>query len=350
MAFASTVRWRSSEYAVASTSRRTFNGRRALSGGLEPDIRRFFEQMMEHNDYFCFYCGSRDVRVAYAGKFHQRKKDHGPFNFYRCADCGSGLTLPAPQPAVLADLYRSFEFGLSKFTRGLLSENPAAVWHETCAKRIIKLSGLAPEEVFTWVDVGAGGGEIARKFAAHFPRSTGLAIDIHDRPPELVDGPANIEWQRIDIARDSFAAELARKADVVFAVGVWEHVRRPDIFADNVLSLLNPGGLLYMETPNYGSLARRLMGARWPYFLPGEHLCMPTPKGARLCLSRALMRLDHKTSALTVTAHPILIRYSLGFVFAKFAMPGIARIVPSNLYAHLPSGAMESVVRLDAAS
>ena len=304
---------------------------------------------MEDSEQFCYYCGGRDVRLAYAGKFHQRKKDHGPFDFYVCADCGSGVTLPPPPPALLAELYRSFEFGLSKFTRGLLSDNPGAVWHETCAKRIIKLSGRAPEEVFTWIDVGAGGGEIAQKLSEHFPRSSGLAIDIHDRPPALADGSRNVEWRRVDIARDLFAADLTSKAHVVFAIGVWEHVRRPDIFARNVLSLLNPGGLLYMETPNYGSLARRLMGARWPYFLPGEHLCMPTPKGARHCLLRALMGLDHH-SAPTVSAHPLLIRYSIRFALAKFSMTGLARLVPSNLYAHLPSGAMESIVRLEAAS
>jgi len=303
---------------------------------------------MEDKDHFCFYCGSLDVRLAYAGRFHQRKKDHGPFDFYVCANCGSGLTLPAPDPAALAELYRSFEFGLSKFTRELLSANPSAVWHETCARRIITMSGRARDDAFGWIDVGAGGGEIARRLAEHFPRSKGLAIDIHDRPPTLADGPANVEWRRVDIARDSFAGDLARKADVVFAIGVWEHVRRPDIFAKNVLSLLNPGGLLYVETPNYGSLARRVMGERWPYFLPGEHLCMPTPKGARLCLLRGLASLGDHPSASMVSAHPMLIRYSIGFVLAKFSMPALARVMPTNLYARLPSGAMESIVRLPA--
>ena len=278
-------------------------------------------EMTQGTENFCFYCTSRDVRLAYAGKYHQRKKDHGPFDFYVCADCGSGLTLPPPSPAALAELYGSFEFGLSKFTRGLLSDNPAAVWHETCVRHLVKLSARARDAAFTWIDVGAGAGEIARKLAEHFPASSGLAIDIHDRPPELAEGPPNVRWQRIDVAHDSFAAELGVKADLVFAIGVWEHVRRPDIFARNMLSLLNPGGIVYMETPNYGSLARRLMGRHWPYFLPGEHLCMPTPKGARLCLSRELAKLDDGNRASALAARPILLRYSVRFALAKFSMP-----------------------------
>jgi 2-polyprenyl-3-methyl-5-hydroxy-6-metoxy-1,4-benzoquinol methylase len=303
-------------------------------------------EAMESGEHFCFYCGGRDLRLAYSRKFHKRKKDHGPFDFYVCADCGSGLTLPAPSSGVLAELYASFEFGLSKFTRGLLSDNPTAVWHETCVRRVVELSGRAGDATFTWIDVGAGGGEIARKLAERFPSSSGLAIDIHDRPPDLIDGPANVNWRRIDIACDSFADIVATKADLVFAIGVWEHVRRPDIFARNMLSMLNPGGVLYMETPNYGSWARRLMGQHWPYFLPGEHLCMPTPKGARLCLSRELANVEAGGHSSAVSAQSILIRYSVRFALAKFSMSGLARLVPATLYAHLPSGAMESVVCL----
>lgn len=303
-------------------------------------------ETMESGEHFCFYCGGRDVRLAYLGKFHKLKNDHGPFDFYVCRGCGSGLTLPPPSPTALAEFYGSFEFGLSKFTRGLLLENPSAVWHEKFARRLADLDARAHAAGFTWIDVGAGGGEIARKLAEHFPASTGLAIDIHDRPPALADGPANVEWRRIDIARDSFAADLAAKADLVFAIGVWEHVRRPDIFARNLLSLLKPHGIAYFESPNYGSFARRLMGRFWPYFLPGEHLCMPTLKGARLCLSRELASLGDGGRSAVVAARPVMLRYSVRFALAKFSMSGLARLVPPTLYAHLPSGAMESVVRL----
>jgi SAM-dependent methyltransferase len=293
----------------------------------------------------CFYCGGRDLYLAYGQKFHQRKKDHGPFDLYVCTGCGSALTLPLPSTAVLAELYRSFEFGLSESTRRLLSDDPTAAWHQTCVKRLIRLSGRTRDAVFTWVDVGAGGGEIARLFGEYFPASRGVALDIHERPPGLADGPTNVEWRRVDIAHDSFAADLGVKSDVAFAIGVWEHVRRPDIFARNMLSLLNPNGILYMETANYGSFARRLLGQFWPYFLPGEHLCMPTLKGARLCLERELENLQDPCRSVVIEAHPILIRYSVRFALAKLSMFGLAKVVPSTLYAYVPSGALEAVVR-----
>jgi hypothetical protein len=119
------------------------------------------------------------------------------------------------------------------------------------------------------------------------------------------------------------------------------------MFARNLLSLLNPKGILYMETPNYGSLARRVMRQYWPYFLPGEHLCMPSLKGARLCLEREFDKLNTESRLSAVSARPIFLRYSARFVLAKFSMPRLARCLPAKLFVHLPSGAMESVARVD---
>jgi len=35
----------------------------------------------------------------------------------------------------------------------------------------------------------------------------------------------------------------------------------------DIYRLLRPGGYLIVNCPNYGSLARRILGARWPMFL-----------------------------------------------------------------------------------
>jgi SAM-dependent methyltransferase len=288
----------------------------------------------------CFYCGSERLRLAYAGQYNKRKPDYGPFQFYSCRECGSGLTLPPPAATDLAELYRMLEFGLAPATRELLDESSEAAWHGMCARRIARLAGRTADDAFTWIDIGAGGGEIAREMACGFPRSRGIAADIHELPPQLA-GLANVEWRRIDMGDDDFAPALGATADVVFATGVWEHVRRPDLFARNALSLVKPGGVLYMTTPNYGSFARRILGSAWPYFFPGEHLCMPTLTGAKLCLERS-----SAGRKAAIRTRPILIHYGLRYALTKLGMPGIARLLPRNLAAYLPSGAMESVVRL----
>ncbi|MBK8871444.1 MAG: class I SAM-dependent methyltransferase [Elusimicrobia bacterium] len=45
--------------------------------------------------------------------------------------------------------------------------------------------------------------------------------------------------------------------DAAVAIQVIEHLRDPSVLLEQMLKSLKPGGLIYIETPNYGSLARR---------------------------------------------------------------------------------------------
>jgi|GEM_PF-4653690 len=51
---------------------------------------------------------------------------------------------------------------------------------------------------------------------------------------------------------------------VVSAVQVIEHLRSPRLFMDRVTKSLRSGGVLFIETPNFNALARRV---RWPPFM-----------------------------------------------------------------------------------
>lgn len=56
--------------------------------------------------------------------------------------------------------------------------------------------------------------------------------------------------------------------DVVFAWNVLEHVPDPPAFVTEVARVLRPQGVFVGHAPNYGSLIRRLQGARWKEFKP----------------------------------------------------------------------------------
>lgn len=290
----------------------------------------------------CWFCGGASLECVQRGLYHPAKRDHGPFEFDRCAGCGSGITPTPPTREQLAALYGSFRDGLPDLQRSLAADDPQVAWYARCAKRVTRLSGRTAESEFRWVDVGAGGGELSVLLAERFPRSRGTALDLHPRPASLT-ARDRVDWLQRDV-NGAFSAGLPR-ADVVVSTAVWEHVLRPDLFVREALELLSPGGLLYLICPNYDSLASRLLGARWPYFTPGEHLHMPSPEGARRCLERAWSSLQGAPGGVEIASRPIFLPYTLRYVLRRFGMEKLGRLMPAALHLPLPVGALESVAR-----
>lgn len=68
-----------------------------------------------------------------------------------------------------------------------------------------------------------------------------------------------------------------RMFDVVCLWDVLEHVADPVATLKVVASILKPGGHLVVNFPDYGSLVRKLMGYKWPFFL-SVHLYYFTKK------------------------------------------------------------------------
>jgi SAM-dependent methyltransferase len=75
--------------------------------------------------------------------------------------------------------------------------------------------------------------------------------------------------------------------DVVIMSEVIEHLPTPDLTLHAVHRLLRPGGALYLTTPNFGSLSRRILLDRWRAIdLPG-HLSYFDRRSLKASLVRA---------------------------------------------------------------
>jgi SAM-dependent methyltransferase len=78
----------------------------------------------------------------------------------------------------------------------------------------------------------------------------------------------------------------AKGFDVISMIEILEHVASPNQILQTVIHLLQPGGVLYLTTPNAQSLNRRILGVKWSIFSPPEHLVIWTKKGLRHALTR----------------------------------------------------------------
>jgi SAM-dependent methyltransferase len=71
---------------------------------------------------------------------------------------------------------------------------------------------------------------------------------------------------------DFFDASLDdQRFDAIIMSELIEHVPAPARFLRRAYELLEDDGLLYLTTPNFGSLARRLLGEAWSVIHP-EHI------------------------------------------------------------------------------
>ena len=66
--------------------------------------------------------------------------------------------------------------------------------------------------------------------------------------------------------------------DVVFSAEVIEHINNPVEEVQNFHQILRKGGLVYVTTPNFNSIARWYLKNKWNVIHYPEHLCYYTPK------------------------------------------------------------------------
>ncbi|MBW2507311.1 MAG: class I SAM-dependent methyltransferase [Deltaproteobacteria bacterium] len=115
------------------------------------------------------------------------------------------------------------------------------------------------------LDVGCGDGQLLR--SASEAGWQALGIDLSGAAVGLC------RKQGLDAAEIDFHSERldTRRFDVIVMSELIEHVPSPAKFLARAAALLDSQGVLYLTTPNFGSLARRALRESWSVIHP-EHI------------------------------------------------------------------------------
>lgn len=123
--------------------------------------------------------------------------------------------------------------------------------------------------------------------------STGIMLSLLQKRGFVVQG-VEVSKNAIDVARkkgidvligDFNKLKINEKFDVVILNHTLEHLDNPLEVVEKINSLLSPGGLLYIDVPNFGGLSARLWGENWPLLLPHEHKWHFTFSSLKILLS-----------------------------------------------------------------
>ena len=133
------------------------------------------------------------------------------------------------------------------------------------------------------LDVGCGAGHFLTEAEARGWQASGLEVsrsglDILKRVKEEGRFKFSIIEGHLEDAR--FPAE---SFDAITLFEVIEHLEEPSVLLREVHRLLTKKGILYLTTPNYGSLSRIILGNRWRV-VAEEHRCLATTKAIRFLL------------------------------------------------------------------
>jgi SAM-dependent methyltransferase len=198
----------------------------------------------------------------------------------KCESCGFVFADPVPHPDVL-DLYRGMDdqpYQDSAFTR------------RAQMRLLLDAVRQARPHARSLLDIGAGTGLMVAE-----ARDRGLRADGVEPSRWCVETAAAVN--HVDLFCGTLAEWRNRSTgyDIVSLVDVIEHTDNPMQLLREAASMLGPGGVLLVVTPDIGSLMARVMGRRWWHHRVA-HVCYFDRASMRQALAGAGLSLEADTT------------------------------------------------------
>jgi SAM-dependent methyltransferase len=208
----------------------------------------------------CPVCGGSEQKPLMVVCYLEWSVYHPSFSpvrrWVQCQSCGHGFANPRPTKSAIEEAFRdpppAHLLTWQYATLTIYSDIIHQLWRR-------RPGG-------DWLDVGAASGAFAAVAVDFGYRVTGL--DIHPGYADHVRA-LGVEFLQGDIADYDFGG---RKFDVVSMGDVIEHVADPKRAVAAVASILKPGGLVWLSTPNYEGVWTRAMKEKDGMWKEGEHL------------------------------------------------------------------------------
>jgi 2-polyprenyl-3-methyl-5-hydroxy-6-metoxy-1,4-benzoquinol methylase len=194
-------------------------------------------------------------------------------DFWRCTCCNLEKQYPLPTLDEIRDYYDdSYADGLYKeFTDASTMKQLTA---QQRFKEIYKYCGTG-----RWLDIGCADG----RFVEH-ARRNGLNAEGIELSEVAVDQGKS---RGLPIACSTIEDwDPSYRYDTITSFDVLEHVLDPVGYLQFAHQLLMPSGTLVLTVPNTGSLIRKIMGPRWFFYIPEEHLHYFDPSNIKLILEK----------------------------------------------------------------
>jgi SAM-dependent methyltransferase len=237
-------------------------------------IRRSLETDAQSN--CCVACGALSPERFFDASDWYLGAVDGTFTYVRCVRCGTVMMMPPPSERLLAAAYAE-TYSPYSARRSLVDR----LGEPVAQREATRLASLAATTRAV-LDVGCGTGrflERLRRAGWRGPmQGVEPAADVAAETARRLGIPVHSgELDELDVEDGSIGTVVLRH--------VIEHLRDPRMALARVRSLLEPGGLVYVATPDARALAARVFGRYWHGYDPPRHLFAFTRDGLRALLA-----------------------------------------------------------------
>lgn len=254
----------------------------------------------------------------------------------RCTACEFVQVRDEPHPELLDDVYRELHVRHATFR----SEDAVRIENE---RRLKLLQRLVPAGAFV-LDAGCASGDFLVQ-AKHSFKMAGLDIS-----PEAVEVAKERNPEIADRLWSGRVEDILSRPELFDAIVMWdvvEHLWDPVTTCRALFHKLAPSGLLIMSTPDAGALIARLMGRRWAFMMPPEHLSLFSRKSfVKLFGGWKGTRIDyHRSQGKATNAAFLLYKFNrmVGNRIPKSFLDFMARSPVAGLMVYVPTGDIQYI-------
>lgn len=285
---------------------------------------------MIDNGVNCPLCGSRTARVLCDRPDHEYGHP-ARLEYHRCtaADCRFVFAAPIPVEAI-PSFYSSYSTHVAPDARkpsGLAARLASFLLPPAIARDRARYDGawIPADASLRILDFGCGNGRLLKHLSGRgFRHVEGFDADPKAR--------AAARSQGFEVHHDLQELESSgRRFDVIVLNHVVEHLDQPIEVLQRLIGLLSDRGVLYLRTPNTGSLLCRAMGQSWRGYETPRHLHLFNPRNARHLVARlpgVSAKIRTENALLQGMFHESLVarfwRNRVGKGVRHLAFPGVA--------------------------
>lgn len=182
------------------------------------------------------------------------------FPFYRCKPCKTIFLKNVPSALFLNSYYsKTFLYSDGDINEPIIRKRDPLI--------LARLKSIAPSAK-TLCDVGSGFG-----YFLDDAQTRGYTVCGIEPSKKLArDSRRNYKLLVYEGSLDEYIKDSKDTFDIVTCIHVIEHVRNPKDFIKKLTSLVKPGGILYIETPNSDSHLLYVEKERYTFLIPPDHL------------------------------------------------------------------------------